>query len=357
RTRGVRDHDQDAGVRRSEPAVEALGGVRPDRVRQLRLGRHPARRDRGAGREPPVRPGQAGDAGAVRRVRRHPGERLDRGDADGRQPGQAVTLRHGAGSRTRLRWDDRPTVSRECGPMSPPTGPHQFARVPPPAGRPVTASPADLRRKAHARLAPLADPARSRHKPLSLLRMEARRLLEQFFDAEAAALTRAERDKLADELLSEERGLGAREELFRDAGVREVMLRGPGQVIVRKADGWTPTSVRFRDAEQLRQVLARHAEVGEPVAAGAPAAGGFDVWLGNGFRAVGVTPPEVLGAPPVVVFVRGERPAPAPSQPPAAPAAASQPAANPRPSDHGTGPARAPSGRLAPPADRPDPYA
>ncbi len=241
--------------------------------------------------------------------------------------------------------------------MSPPTGPHQFARVPPPAGRPVTASPADLRRKAHARLAPLADPARSRHKPLSLLRMEARRLLEQFFDAEAAALTRAERDKLADELLTEEPGLGPLEELFRDAGVREVMLLGPGQVIVRKADGWTPTSVRFRDAEQLRQVLARHAEVGEPVAAGAPAAGGFDVWLGNGFRAVGVTPPEVLGAPPVVVFVRGERPAPAPSQPPAAPAAASQPAANPRPSDHGTGPARAPSGRLAPPADRPDPYA
>jgi hypothetical protein len=242
--------------------------------------------------------------------------------------------------------------------MSVPAGPQQPVRVPHPAGRPVGASPADFRRKAHARLAPLADPVRSRHKPLSLLRMEARRLLEQFFDTEAAALTRAERDKLADELLTEEPGLGPLEELFRDPAVREVMLLGPGQVIVRKADGWTPTSVRFRDAEQLRQVLARHAEVGEPVAAGPAAAGGFDVWLGSGFRLVGVVPPEVLDAPPTAVFVRGERPAPAPSQP-AQPAAGSgtQSAAESRPTATGPGAVRTPSGRLSPPADRPDPYA
>jgi hypothetical protein len=240
--------------------------------------------------------------------------------------------------------------------MSPPAGPYQFARTSQPTGRPAAASPADLRRKAHARLAPPADPARSRHKPLSLSRLEARRLLEQFFDAEAAGLPRAERDRMVEDLLTEEPGLGPLEELFRDAAVREVMVLAPGQVIVRKADAWTPTSVRFRDAGQLRQTLARHAEVGEPVAAGSPAAGGFDVWLGNGFRAVGVLPPEVLDVSPTAVFVRAERPAPAPSQP-APPAAAAQPAASPRPSDHGTGPVRSPSGRVLQPTDRPDPYA
>ena len=196
-----------------------------------------------------------------------------------------------------------------------------------------------VRRKAHARLAPLTDPARSRHKPLSLLRLEARRLLEQFLDADCPTLPRTERTQLADEVLAEAPGLGPLEDLFRDPAVQEVMAVAPGQVLARKADTWTPTSVRFRDVEHLRRALTRYAEAGVPVA---PAgSGAFDVWLGNGFRAVAVLPPEVMDLSPTAAFVRGERPAPT-----------VEPAAQPpsRPAVEATGTVRIP-----PPAERPVP--
>jgi hypothetical protein len=203
-----------------------------------------------------------------------------------------------------------------------------------------------VRRKAHARLAPLTDPARSRHKPLSLLRLEARRMLDQFLDAECPALPRPERNHLTDEILAETPGLGPLEDLFRDPAVQEVMVLASDQVVVRKGDAWTPTSVRFRDAGHVRRMLTRYAEAGDAVA---PAAvGGFDVWHGSGFRAVAVLPPEVMDLPPTAVFVRGERPvASAPS--------AVQPASAPRPPVEGSGTVRVP-----PPAERsvpPDPYA
>jgi hypothetical protein len=201
-----------------------------------------------------------------------------------------------------------------------------------------------VRRKAHARLAPLADPARVRHKPLSLLRMEARRALEQFLVTECPTLPAAERNQLTDEVLAEAPGLGPLEDLFRDPAVQEVMVLAPGQVVVRKGDAWTPTSVRFRDAGHVRRTLARYAEAGEPVAP--PAAGGFDVWLGNGFRAVAVMPPEVLDLPPTAVFVRGVPPA-------APPPPVSQPTPRPVAEEVGTA-------RVTPPIERPsvppDPY-
>jgi hypothetical protein len=241
-----------------------------------------------------------------------------------------------------------------------PAGPTQSARISPPAGRSAAASPADLRRKAHVRLAGLTDPARCRHKPLSLLRLEARRALEQFFDAECPALPRPDRDRLADEVMAESVSLGPLEELVRDPAVQEVMVLGPGQVIVRKADTWTPTSVRFRDAEQLRRALMQHVEAGTAAVAGSSAAGGFDVWLGSGFRLMAVLPPEVLDVPPTAVFVRGEKPAP-PSAAPAEPAATGlsgvRTGLTPPAEPVGTGTVRNPSSRVLHPTDRPDPYA
>ena len=101
-----------------------------------------------------------------------------------------------------------------------------------------------------------------------------------------------------------------------------------------------PTSVRFRDAEQVRRALGRYAEAGDLVAPAA--AGGFDVWLGNGFRAVAVLPPEVMDQPPMAVFVRGVRP---PRH-----ASAVQPIPVPQPVAEAAGTVRIP-----PPAERPEP--
>jgi hypothetical protein len=194
--------------------------------------------------------------------------------------------------------------------MSVPANP--VATPPPAGGKP----PADLRRKAHARLAEKIDPARTRHKPLSLVRADARRLADQFLDAEAPALTRPERDRLAEDVLAALPGAGPLEELFRDEAVAEVLVLAPAQVIAYKAGAWVPTSARYRDADQVRAVLQRYAELGEPLQPAAPAAGAVDVRLPTGFRVIGVVPPEVMGVPPVLHLTRGPAVAAAAAVPP-----------------------------------------
>src|SRR5436305_14027766 len=80
--------------------------------------------------------------------------------------------------------------------------------------RPVS-TPADVRRRAHARLAEKIDPVRCRHKPLSILRAEARRIVETLLDSDAPSLSGAERERLIEDVLAESIGLGPLEELFR----------------------------------------------------------------------------------------------------------------------------------------------
>ncbi len=181
----------------------------------------------------------------------------------------------------------------------------------------LAAAPADPRKKAHARLAERIDLVRNRHKPLSILRAEGKRTLEQFYDQEGTALTRSDRDRLIEDLLAESVGFGPLEELFRDEAVKEILIVNATTVLGRKGDGWLPVGGRFRDDEQLRAVLARWAEVGEAyVPGGGPNSGGFDVRLANGFRAVATLPPAVLEVAPQVWLARAAA-APATAPPPA----------------------------------------
>lgn len=181
------------------------------------------------------------------------------------------------------------------------------------SGRMVPPSMADLRRKAQARIADRVDPIRNKHKPLSLLRLEARKVAEQYFEVECPALPKAERDRLIEDTLAEAAGVSQIEELFRDPAVREVVVLGPGQVLAHKGEAWVPAGVRFRDDEQLRAVLNRFAESGEGLSGGPPMTGGADVRLPNGFRMMAILPPDATRVCPMVLFTR---PAPAADAPP-----------------------------------------
>lgn len=184
----------------------------------------------------------------------------------------------------------------------------------------LVGSPPDLSRKAHALLADRFPPARVKHKPLSILRQEGRRALEQMFEAEFPAVPRTDRDRTIEEVLGEAVGFGPLEELFRDDTIQEVMVLAAAQVIARKNDAWVPTSVRFRDAAHLRVYLQKVADTGEQMAGLDPPAGACDVRIANGFRVIGVFPPEVLGLPPTAVFRRGDVPqTTAPAFPPRMP--------------------------------------
>ena len=186
---------------------------------------------------------------------------------------------------------------------SPPGFPHTAHSIQSAAR--ATTPAVELRRKAHARLAERIDPFRSRFKPLSLVRQDAKRVLEQFLDAEHPILTRGERDRLIEEVLGETLGFGPLEELFRDEAVKEILVLAPAQVIARKGEAWQPTSVRFRDTEHLRTALSKLVEAGEALVPGPAPTGGFDVRLSNGFRVLAVTPPGVMDTLPIALFVRG----------------------------------------------------
>jgi hypothetical protein len=69
-----------------------------------------------------------------------------------------------------------------------------------------------------------------------------------------------------------------------------------------------PTTARFRDAEQLRGVLARFGAVGELLTGGPDPSAAVDVRLANGFRVVAVVPPQAAQLPPVALFARGQVP-------------------------------------------------
>lgn len=181
-----------------------------------------------------------------------------------------------------------------------------ISRLLPRPMRSPAAAREDLRKRAATRLAERIDLAKSRFKPLSLLRQDARRVIDQLLDQDAPTMGREDRDKFVDEILAQSQGFGPLEELFRDESVTEFMTMAFNQVISRKSESWLPTSVQFRDADLYRQVLAGFAEHDPLRTSAVPS--GYDATLPNGFRVVGILPPAILEQPPLAVFTRGSVP-------------------------------------------------
>ncbi|MDY3559865.1 hypothetical protein R5W23_001037 [Gemmata sp. JC673] len=161
------------------------------------------------------------------------------------------------------------------------------------------------RKRVLARLEERLDMGSSKRMPQSLLRQSLKQYAEQVVDQEARGFAKPDRDRLLEEVFRELFGYGPLEELFNDPTAREVMVIGPGMVIVRRdAAQWLPTSVKFRDEGHLRVTLDRIAAQAEPVGPVLASVTLFDVRLPNGFRALALIPPEALGQPATVSFVR-----------------------------------------------------
>jgi hypothetical protein len=169
-----------------------------------------------------------------------------------------------------------------------------------------------VKRRVLAKLADRMDLSASKRMPQSLFRQNLRLYADMITGQEARGLAREERDRIVEEVLTELLGYGPLEELFTDPGVREVMVTGPAAVLARRDQGqWFPTNVKFRDEGHVRATLDRiaaHADAVGPVMASVVL---FDMKLPNGFRALAVIPPEALGHPATVAFVR-ETPFPVP---------------------------------------------
>ncbi len=185
------------------------------------------------------------------------------------------------------------------------------------AGRSSSALPPlsyeGVKKRVLAKLEDRLDMSASKRMPPSLLRHSLRQHAEAITEQEARGLTKPDRERLIEEVLGEVLGYGPLEELFTDSGVREVMVTGPGAVIVRREQGhWLPTSVKFRDEAHLRAILDKIAAHADPVGQVMTSVATFDMKLPNGFRALAVIPPDALGQSATASFVR-ETVVPAPA--------------------------------------------
>lgn len=158
-------------------------------------------------------------------------------------------------------------------------------------------------------------PQAAKRMPESLLRQTARQQIEQIVDADFPRMSRGERDRLSEDVLSEAFGFGPLEELFADLTVKEILVLGPQAVVVRRESGWVPTNVKFLDPDHLQETLEKVVMNGEVVSPGLPSTA-LDLKMRNGFRAVAVIPPPILDQSPTVHFTRlEEAPKPAPQRP------------------------------------------
>jgi pilus assembly protein CpaF len=158
-----------------------------------------------------------------------------------------------------------------------------------------------------AKLEDRLDPSTSKRMPGSLLRQSIRQHAEQVAEQEAKGLSRTERDRLIDAVLSELLGYGPLEELFKDPLVREIMVTGPQAVIVRREHGqWLPTNIKYRDEDHVRWSLDKLSTHSDPVGGSLNSLNLFDLQIPNGFRVLAIIPPPALGQPATAAFIRSE---------------------------------------------------
>ncbi len=114
-------------------------------------------------------------------------------------------------------------------------------------------------------------------------------------EREAAILSAADREELAERILRDTVGLGPLEELLADPEVEEVMVNGPGSVYVERRGRIEATAISFADEEELRNAIERIlAPLGRRVDELSPM---VDARLADGSRVNVVIPPLAIDGP------------------------------------------------------------
>jgi pilus assembly protein CpaF len=117
-----------------------------------------------------------------------------------------------------------------------------------------------------------------------------RRLLGQ-----ETGLSRADRDRITDELAADILGHGPLERLLADDTVSEIMVNGPYDIWIERSGRLMPTDVTFADDSHLRRILNKIvAQVGRRVDESSPM---VDARLPDGSRINAIIPPLSLSGP------------------------------------------------------------
>jgi len=112
-------------------------------------------------------------------------------------------------------------------------------------------------------------------------------------------LSRDQRTKFVEELIDEILGLGPLEALMRDEGVNEIMVNAPDKVFIEDKGRLVLTPLRFRDEEQVIQVIKRIvAPLGRRIDESVPL---VDARLKDGSRVNAIIPPLAVSGPTITI--------------------------------------------------------
>src|SRR5215469_4395659 len=149
-----------------------------------------------------------------------------------------------------------------------------------------------IKRQLHERLITALDLSVVRTMSADELRAQLRRGAEEICGSRSELLSRAERDRLVEELLDETLGLGPLETLMRDPTVSDILINGPNTVYVERRGRLERTPIVFEDEQHLLGVVQRiAARVGRRIDEASPM---VDARLPDGSRVNAVLSPIAL---------------------------------------------------------------
>jgi pilus assembly protein CpaF len=153
----------------------------------------------------------------------------------------------------------------------------------------------DLKADLHRRLVDRIDLRTLEKLPPERVREELKAALVALVQESALPLSRAERERMVQELVDELIGLGPLEPLLRDPTISDLLVNTYSTVYVERGGCLELTAVRFRDNDHLLQIINRIvARVGRRVDESSPM---VDARLSDGSRVNAIIPPLAIDGP------------------------------------------------------------
>jgi pilus assembly protein CpaF len=153
----------------------------------------------------------------------------------------------------------------------------------------------ELKARIHRRLVERLDLGKLSELPEEEVRRQVRRITDSLLTLESTPLSRADRERLIDEIENETFGLGPLEPLVQDHEISDILVNGAHQVYVERFGRLETTEVVFRDDAHLRQIIDRIvSRVGRRIDEASPM---VDARLADGSRVNAIIPPLALDGP------------------------------------------------------------
>ena len=153
----------------------------------------------------------------------------------------------------------------------------------------------ELTTRIHRRLVEKLDLAKLDELPEDEVRRQVRRITDSLLTLESTPLSRADRERLVDEIEHETFGLGPLEPLIQDQEISDILVNGPHQVYVERYGRLEESDVVFKDDAHLRQIIDRIvSRVGRRIDDASPM---VDARLAYGSRVNAIIPPLAIDGP------------------------------------------------------------